>query len=85
MARTDDVSDATRREPMTWLELAAEIRRTARATLGDRVPEDFWQHARAARKEELLALRSLLDARISQLEEDEQRRSERKTTKIPVQ
>jgi len=70
---------------MSWLELAAEFSRTVHACLGDRVPEDFWEHARAARREELLALRSLIDARIESLEHEEQRRRERKTTKIPVQ
>ena len=36
----------------------------------DFVPEDAKKHLRAARKEKLLALRSLLDAKIKVLEEE---------------
>lgn len=34
------------------------------------VPEEFWQHSRAARKEMLLAVRSLLDDAIKNLEKE---------------
>jgi hypothetical protein len=47
------------------------------------IPKEFWEHRRTARRETLLALRSLVDAAIERLEDAEenphrQRRSNRK-------
>ena len=44
-------------------------------------PEEFWEHQRAARREMLLSLRSLVDAAIASLEE----KPPRKATKIKVE
>jgi hypothetical protein len=41
----------------------------ARLGLRDRLPEDFWTHRRAARRERLLGWRSLLDAAVERLDE----------------
>ena len=72
------------RQPMGWLELLAEFRTTAEATFGPPMPGEFWQHVRASRKERLLAIRSLIDARLESLEDDEKQSEERTVTKIPV-
>jgi len=59
--------------------MCAEVRTGLKKAL----PEEFWAHRRAARKEALLALRSLLDAAIERVEERPKRA--RKTTKIKVE
>ena len=46
------------------------------------LPEEFHKHVRAARKETLLAVRSLLDAAIESMEKP---RPRKKTTKIKVE
>ena len=72
------------KEAMSWWTLAREFQRTLQATAWAPMPGEFWQHVRAARKESLLAARSLLDAKIAHLEQQQQR-SERKATKVVVQ
>jgi hypothetical protein len=72
------------RPVLTWPELYREFMYTLRATLGEPLPPEFWQHTRNARKEALLAARSLIDARIAAIEQEERRRSSR-PTKITVQ
>jgi len=49
----------------------------------DFIPDEFKSHVKAARKESLLALRSLLDNAISTLEEQEP--APKKVTKIKVE
>jgi predicted nucleic acid-binding protein len=53
------------------------------------LPEETIQHLRAARREQLLAVRSLLDARIERLERAQARAEERRQatprTDIPVE
>ncbi len=49
------------------------------------LPEDFKSHMRAARKEMLLAVRSLIDDRIESIEERERRRASRRPTRVPVE
>jgi hypothetical protein len=51
----------------------------------DFVPEEAKRHLRAARKEKLLALRSLLDAKIKDLEEAESTGRKRRPQKVKVQ
>jgi hypothetical protein len=51
--------------------------------LKEMLPKDFREHARAARKEQLLAVRSLVDAAIDHLEQKPKRTV--KTGKIRVQ
>lgn len=55
-----------------------------RATLGGFFPPEFRQHMLSARKEFLLAVRSLIDARIESLERSQERASKR-AKKIPVE
>jgi len=59
-----------RKEKMEKLvDAMLDVERNFWDLLLDPVPEDAKKHYRAARKERLLALRSLLDARIKALEE----------------
>ncbi|MBI5032108.1 MAG: hypothetical protein HZB51_16375 [Chloroflexi bacterium] len=48
-------------------------------------PEEFKTHQRAARREVLLAWRSLLDARIEKLENADKEKSAQKATRIKVE
>ena len=49
------------------------------------LPDEFKMHQRAARREMLLAWRSLLDARIEKLENVDKEKSAQKTTRIKVE
>lgn len=50
------------------------------------LPPEFHEHSRAARKEVLLAVRSLIDARIKQLDEAKQDpASSKKTQRVKVE
>lgn len=61
---------AKRKEKMEKLvDAMLDVERNFWDLLLDPVPEDAKKHYRAARKERLMALRSLLDARIKALEE----------------
>ena len=60
----------------------AEFKRRLRLK-GIEIPQEFEGHLRSARREVLLALRSLLDERIKRLEESEAR--PRKVTRVPVE
>jgi hypothetical protein len=45
------------------------------------LPPEFHEHSRAARKEALLAMRSLIDARIERLEQTKEKPAPRKRTR----
>jgi len=49
------------------------------------VPEDTKKHLKAARREKLLALRSLLDVKIKDLEEEDKKAGKRKPQKVKVE
>ncbi len=49
------------------------------------LPDEFWRHRRAAKKEALLAIRSLLDAAIERLEKEPAARVRKASVKIAVQ
>lgn len=51
----------------------------------DFVPEEAKRHLKAARKEKLLALRSILDTRIKDLEEEAKTTSRKRPQKVKVQ
>jgi hypothetical protein len=51
----------------------------------DALPEEFREHRRAAKKEMLLAWRSLLDARIEKLEHPEKEKTSTQATRIKVE
>ena len=73
----------------TWEDhLAAAIksfRKEMKEWRGERLPEEFRSHRRAARREMLLAWRSLIDARIRDLESADKEESAPKTTRIKVE
>jgi hypothetical protein len=55
---------------------------------GSLIPKEFWQHGRAARREALLALRSLVDSAINRLEEKENpapKAAPQRKTKVEVE
>ncbi|MBI4789076.1 MAG: hypothetical protein HY782_18750 [Chloroflexi bacterium] len=49
------------------------------------LPEEFHQHRNAAKREMLLACRSLLDAKIAKLEEQDKEKTAPKATRIQVE
>ncbi len=73
----------------TWEDhLAAAIKSFRTEMKGRRIemfPEEFRKHARASRREMLLAWRSLIDARIAKLDEMDQEDTAPKATQIKVE
>jgi len=55
--------------PKEVVEHARAASRERRAALKALIPEPFWGHQKTAKKETLLALRSLIDAALAELEE----------------
>ncbi len=74
---------------LTWEDhLAAAIksfRKEVKEWRTEMLPEDFKLHRRAARREMLLAWRSLIDARISKLDEEEKEKAAPQVTRIKVE
>ena len=64
-----------------WTEALREVEGAVRGWL----PPAFWQHRRAAHKEALLAVRSLLDAAIERVDREPPVRHGRAPKKIVVQ
>ncbi len=74
---------------MTWEDhLAAAIksfRKDLKEHRKEMFPEEFRTHTRAARREMLLAWRSLIDNRIAQIDKPETDKNEPKVTRIKVE
>lgn len=74
---------------LTWEDhLAATIkafRKEAKEWQSEWLPDDFKTHHRAAQREMLLAMRSLVDAKIEKLEKQEKEKSAPKATRIKVE
>lgn len=74
---------------MSWEDhVAAAIkafRKEARDWRADMFPEEFRVHRRAARREMLLAWRSLIDNKIARLDEAEKEKTAPKVTRINVE
>jgi hypothetical protein len=67
-----------------WLEEGIQgLRRSLKGKRPQLFPDQFKQHTRAARKEMLLAVRSLLDQAVEEIEEEEP--SLKKAQKIKVE
>ena len=64
-----------------WSEALREVEGTMRGLL----PPAFWQHRRAAHKEALLAVRSLLDSAIEHMDKEPEVRANKAPRKIVVQ
>jgi hypothetical protein len=67
-----------------WLAEGIKGFRMGCKQLSPHLPEEFRQHTQAARREMLLAMRSLLDAAIEYIEEKEEK-PKKKATKIKVE
>ncbi len=80
---------ADEEKELTWEDhLAAAIkafRKEAKQWRGDLFPEEFKTHRRAAQREMLLAMRSLIDAKIEKIEAAEKEKSAPKATRIKVE
>ncbi len=79
----------TNEKEMTWEDhLAAAIKSFRKEMKGRRMdmfPEEFRQHRLAARREMLLAWRSLIDAKIAKLDEEEKEKTAPQATRIKVE
>jgi len=60
------------------------LARDAEVALRDVLPSEFWQHRRAAHREVLLALRTLLDAAIERVDKEPAARTRRRPAKISI-
>ncbi len=81
-------------EPVTEKEMGWEdhlaaavrsFRKEVKEWRSELLPEEFRSHSRAARREMLLAWRSLLDAQISKLEEEDKQKAAPQARKIQVE
>ena len=76
MTKTEEV--ATERPKSLW-----EWYWQKRASIKGILPHEFWEHHRAAHREMLLAMRSLVDAAITALEEEP--KEPKKAEKIEIE
>jgi hypothetical protein len=51
----------------------------------DFVPEETKKHLKAARKEKLLALRSLLDAKVNEMDQESKKTGKRRPQRVKVE
>ena len=75
-------------ETSEFVKHVKEAGRSVARQWGSLIPKEFWQHGRAARREALLALRSLVDSAISRLEEKENpapKSTPQRKTKVEVE
>ncbi len=83
------MSKAEEEKELSWEDhLAAAIkgfRKEMKETGMGILPEEFKTHRRAAKREMLLAFRSLLDARIEKMDTTEKNKTTGKATKIQVE
>ncbi len=56
---------------------ACQVAQEMKGTLKRRMPAEFWEHRNAARREALLAFRSLIDAALTQAQPAPARRATR--------
>ncbi len=83
MAEKKAEAEATEFDLEEWLDEGLQgLRRSLKGKRPQIIPEQFKKHSRAARKEMLMAVRSLLDAAIEELEGNPE--TPEKATKIEV-
>jgi hypothetical protein len=79
----------TEREPSEFGKHMRSAMRSVRKQWGSLIPDEFWQHRREARREMLLAMRSIVDAAINRLEPEEEKPAAkpgtRRKTKVEVE
>ena len=68
-----------------WLAEGIRGCRASYKKLSPHLTEEFHQHTKAARREMLLAMRSLIDATIARTEEKEESKTKKKASKIKVE
>lgn len=68
---TQEKSERQEAWPEEDVKSVQEAWREFKGALRGTLPDEFWEHRRAARKEMLLAVRSLVDSAIEHLEEEE--------------
>lgn len=77
---TEDVASCAECPVKVWTSALREFEGGFKGLL----PAEFWQHRRAAKKEALLAVRTLLDTAIQRLESEPAKPTRRSATKIAV-
>jgi hypothetical protein len=79
--------EKTRHEPSEFVEHLRAAGKAAGNQWKSLIPDSFWEHGRTARRETLLALRSLVDAAIERLEDkgETPRTSSRRKVKVEVE
>lgn len=70
-------AEKVQREPSEFVQHMKSAAKAMRKQWGSLIPEEFWQYRREARREMLLALRSLVDAAIERLERSEEKPANR--------
>jgi hypothetical protein len=73
-------------EPSEFVEHMKEAGKATVDQWKSLIPQDFWDHGKAARREVLLAMRSLVDSAIDRLESQGERAPQaRRKTKVAVE
>jgi hypothetical protein len=84
MSERSRVSVGATREPSDREEVVIRLPNVG-AWLRDQIPAEFFEHMRHARREQLLAVRSLIDAALERNERADQRAHGRTRTEISVE
>ena len=83
--------EKAKKEAPEFVQHMREARKAFRKQWGCLIPDEFWQYGRTARRETLLAMRSLVDAAIEHIEEKGEAveapkpRTTRRKTKVEVE
>ena len=84
MNERSEVEARASRQPSDRDEVVIRLPNLA-SWLRDQLPDEFFQHMRHARREQLLAMRSLIDAALERTERADQRERGRTRTEISVE
>ena len=84
MSERSHVEAKATREPSDRDEVVIRLPNLA-GWLREQVPDEFFQHMRAARREQLLAMRTLIDAALERGERGESKARSRMRTEISVE
>ncbi|HEY3107602.1 MAG TPA: hypothetical protein VGL23_02555 [Chloroflexota bacterium] len=84
MSERSRVEARASREPSDRDEFVIRLPNVA-AWVREQIPDEFFQHMRQARREQLLAMRALIDAALERTERADQRARGRTRTEITVE
>jgi hypothetical protein len=84
MSERSRVEASATREPSDHDEVVIRLPNVG-AWLREQIPDDFFQHMRHARREQLLAVRSLIDAALERNDRADQKSRGRTRTEITVE